>query len=190
MSPVVVVVLATAVAGQSAANTKAGLSNVAYEVRTTVAGDAIVLGGELTSGVANVFEAALAAAPRVQRVELDSVGGLIVEAERIAEAIRARKLDTHVKGICYSACTHVLLGGTRRTVDRRGKIGFHQAYTLADDEETPDESAPFAGIIARAFYEKAKLPPAFIARIFATPSARMWKPSRKELLDAGVLTAR
>lgn len=184
-----VLLLAMAAAGNASSATKADLSNVSFEVNANSAGDTLFLDGELTSGVADAFEAALRKAPGVRRVELHSEGGLIIEAERIAEAIRARRLDTHVTGICYSACTHVLLGGARRTLDRRGKIGFHRAYTLADDEKTPEDGAPYAGIIARAFYEKAKLPPPFIARIFATPIARMWTPSRKELVAAGVLTA-
>jgi hypothetical protein len=174
---------------KAAETSKGVVSNVAYDVGLSATGEALVVKGELTEGVANAFEAALANAPNAKRVDLDSIGGLIVEAERIAEAIRGRELDTNVTGVCFSACTHVLLGGVHRTAPRRNSVGFHRPYTLDDEEEAPDPDAPYAAIIARSFYEKAKLPPAFIARIFATPIAAMWKPSRRELLEAGVLTA-
>jgi len=180
--------VATGAAASGGGSSKAEVSNVAYEIALSADGNVMTVQGELTAGVGAAFEKALATANNVRRIDLNSIGGLIIEAERIAEAVRARKLDTNVSGVCFSACTHVLLGGVRRTASRRNSVGFHQPYTFADDEVTPDADAPYAGIISRAFYEKAKLPPAFIARIFATPIARMWTPSRKELLEAGVLT--
>jgi hypothetical protein len=184
------VLLAAAMAGGSDATaaSKAGLSNTAYAIDIGPGRDVLVLRGELTRGVAAAFRSVLAAAPGTKRIDLDSVGGLLIEAQQIAEIIRSRGLDTNVTGVCYSACTHVLLGGVRRTAAKRGRIGFHSAYTIGDDEATPDTHAPYAGIIARSFYEKAKLPQAFIAHIFATPSTRMWTPSRKELIEANVLT--
>src|SRR5262245_12751981 len=58
-------------------------------------------------------------------LNLNSPGGSVVGAIELANAIRERRLMTHVaaEAECYSACTIAFLGGTKRTV--LGKFGIH-----------------------------------------------------------------
>jgi hypothetical protein len=181
-----VLALLLAAAGPGESTTKADVSNVAYKLKTS--GDAVLFEGELSAGASKAFAAVLDGTSGLRRVDLNSIGGLMVEGELVGRLIRERGLDTNVTGVCYSACTHVLLGGVRRTLARGGRIGFHRGYTLKPDVRQRDEEAPYAAIIARSFYEQAKLPSAFIDKVLATPSEAMWKPSRQELIDANVLT--
>ncbi len=150
---------------------------------------ALVLIGAFGIGSAVQVAAVLAKAPAVRRIELDSNGGLLVEAEKIAQLIRDRGLDTVAAGDCLSACTHVLLAGMHRTATRRARIGFHRPFVLADTTQVPDAASPYPVIIARGFYERAHVPAAFIDRVFATPSSTMWYPKRAELLENHILTA-
>ncbi len=165
-------------------------TNLALAITIEPGTERLLLVGDLLDGAAARVATALAKAPDLRQIALDSPGGLLIEAEKIAQLIRDRGLDTVVIGDCLSACTHVLLAGVHRTAMRRARIGFHRPYTRSrgsDDADASDDT-PFATIIARGFYERAKVPEAFIDHVFATPSASMWYPARAELIANNILT--
>lgn len=149
------------------------------------AGQTLELKGTLSAGVADRFEEMIDAAPKTRTVVLDSDGGRIFEALRMAELIRERGLDTRVEQHCASACTFLLMAGKDRSAHRFAQVGFHQPDFpgISDAERT--------AVIAdnRKDYVDAGIQPAFLDRAMNTPPDEMWYPTHVQLVEAGVLTA-
>ena len=147
-------------------------------------GTEIELSGGIKFGTAEKLAALLETAPQVRALRLDSHGGRIGEADRIAQIVRARKLITYVSDHCESACTHIFLAGRERWMAAGAKLGFHQ----------PD----FPGMTAlermtmlrdeRATLIAAGLPKSFADRAMATPPSSMWYPSGQALLEAHIIS--
>ena len=148
-------------------------------------GRTMQLSGFLSAGVADKFEDAMAAAPSVHTVVLESEGGRIAEALRMAEIIKRNGLETRVESECASACTLLLLAGKDRSAHRFAQIGFHQpdfpGVTEAEREQFIDSN--------RQDYVEAGIKPSFLDRAMSTPPSEMWYPTHAELVEAGVLTA-
>lgn len=100
----------------------------------------IRLEGEITSGDAVAFRAALAAATKratfwingvpAVHLDLDSPGGNVGAALEIGRLVRDHSLITRVMGddICASACVFILQSGVLRAVTRTAKIGLHRPH--------------------------------------------------------------
>lgn len=170
-----------------------------------VRGDHLVATGPIKPGTGNDFVAFLArpeiAAVRV--VELDSSGGRIGDAGRMARLIRGKKWATLVdasRANCASACTILFAAGVRRhyvhaeTVadgvftlkeNRRG-LGFHEAHR--DDSTEPAHfSAASTATVTRLLHELGvDGAVAFVAK--ATPDL-MYRISAKTALDKGIATS-
>lgn len=155
----------------------------AAKVFSTNNGTEININGTLTSGTAQKFSALIDKSPNVKLVNLTSNGGRIFEAQKIAEIVKARKLDTSVQEYCESACTLILLSGTSRTADRLAKIGFHQPNFPGWDKEMKDEA------IAENSreYIAAGVSSQFVKTMMETPPEKMWYPDHDELIEQGVL---
>jgi len=148
-------------------------------------GKTLEVKGPLSAGVADRLDEVLKSASGVQTVLLDSDGGRIFEALRMADLIRERGLDTRVEQNCASACTLILLAGKERSAHKFAQIGFHQPDFpgLSDEEKN--------GIIAdnRNDYINAGIGPDFLDKALSTPPAEMWYPTHADMVDAGVLTS-
>src|SRR5207237_432495 len=100
-------------------------------------GETLEFSGGITFGVASEFEARLDAMDHVKTVVLNSHGGRSIEAERMADLIKARGLSTSVTQSCLSACPTVFLGGRERILLSSARIGFHQPTArIGFDEPT------------------------------------------------------
>ena len=67
----------------------------------------------------------------------NSPGGSVVAAFEFAELIKQRRLNTIVKGKCYSACAYAFLAGKKRTFDSGSQLNgimLHVARTTKNDE--------------------------------------------------------
>jgi hypothetical protein len=148
-------------------------------------GKTLQLKGPLSAGVADRLEEVLKSAPAARTVVLDSEGGRIFEALRMANLIKARGLDTRVEQHCASACTLILLAGKERSAHKFAQIGFHQPDFPGLSEEEKNE------IIAdnRKEYVDAGIGPEFLDRALSTPPTEMWYPTHADMVDAGVLTS-
>ena len=148
-------------------------------------GRVLLIDGTLASGSWQVFRELLDRNPKVAEVHLNSIGGRIFDASKIAALIRDKHLDTQVVDRCVSACTIILLAGRDRMANRLAEIGFHQPDFPGMD------GAMRAEMIAgnSELYREAGIAQPFIDRVMATPPARVWYPSYDELMQAGVLTS-
>jgi hypothetical protein len=163
-----------------------GRDSIGEIARMTVSKDGrqLHVNGNIAAGAAERFEARLRESPAVKEILLTSPGGRMLEAERMAAAIRKRGLDTRVQDHCLSACTSLLLAGRTRTAPETARIGFHQpsfpglsSYDLSDAVER-----------TRAEYLAAGVESQFVRRALATPAQSMWVPAPEQLIEAGVLT--
>ena len=148
-------------------------------------GKRMLLRGAITAGTAHRFEKAIANAGSLRTVELQSPGGRIAEALRMAEIIKARGWSTRVERDCESACTLLLMAGKDRSADPMATVGFHQP-------DFPGLSASDRAEIIRTNrddYIKAGVSPAFVDRIMETAPSDMWYPVHADMVDAGVLSA-
>src|SRR5262249_49800538 len=90
-------------------------------------GRTLELRGAFGTGAAHTVEQILATTPRVQTIILDSNGGRIFEADRIAAIVRERGISTYVEGHCESACTRIFLAAKDRSATPNARIGFHRS---------------------------------------------------------------
>ena len=140
--------------------------------------------GGISFGVAREFAQFIAAMGDLQTIHLNSIGGRIGEAQRIATLIKSKGLDTYVAGRCLSACTIIFLGGRNRLIAPGAKLGFHQPSFpgLTADERDRVIAAEEARL------KQLGVSSAFARRANTAPPEDMWFPSPSELLAENVAT--
>ena len=90
---------------------------------------ALVVYGDIDSGIYDRFVEAIDANPEVTIISLGSAGGSVLDALLIGSEIRRRGLSTRIHGNCYSACPLVFFGGEHRSMFRSVyRLGFHQIH--------------------------------------------------------------
>ncbi|WP_185803562.1 hypothetical protein [Pontivivens nitratireducens] len=94
-------------------------------------GRVMLLSGFISAGTSDRFEAALDG-QRIDTIALHSPGGVVQEALRMGQLVRAAEYDTLLTpdAACASACPLILFSGIERTVSRRSWVGMHQAAFL------------------------------------------------------------
>ncbi|OWT67971.1 hypothetical protein CEY04_30365 [Achromobacter sp. HZ28] len=153
-------------------------------VKVSTDGHAIFLGGGLRTGSAERVLEVLDQTPNARFMVLASGGGRLAEAQQIAQAVKARHLDTYVDGSCASACTFIFLAGEHRILTAGAMLGFHQSSGAALDRRVQR-----AGLrVMLKAYGAAGLPDDFITKIAATPPQSMWYPTERQLIEAKVVT--
>lgn len=155
-----------------------------HALRITRDGRELEFSGGISLGVAKEFAQVLSSARSLQTVHLNSAGGRIVEADRIAALIKARGLDTYVADKCASACTSIFLSGRNRLIAPGAKIGFHQhdfpGWTAAERER--------AAVAEEAKLRQLGASATFAKRATATPPEDIWYPPVAELLSEKIVT--
>lgn len=147
-------------------------------------GQSVIIIGMFGEGSAAEVERILDAAPGVTSLVLNSAGGRLHEAKRLASVVQSRALNTYVEGQCASACTYVFLAGRDRAATPNAQIGFHRPSFPGLDADAQEAMTRSMLDVYRA----AKLPERFIQRIAKTPPEGMWYPTRDELISAQVIT--
>jgi hypothetical protein len=155
-----------------------------YTITVLPDGKEVEFSGGIRAGAGSKFESVLRSAPMAQTLRINSTGGRMAEASRIASAVRERHLNTYVRGQCLSAATIILIAGTDRTLHEDGKIGFH---TGAFPAMLPDQKR-YADDVFRREMERAGITAPFIAKVMATPPSEMFYPTPQEMRTAGVIT--
>jgi hypothetical protein len=155
-----------------------------YAFRLLRDGTELEFSGEIVIGTARAFAQALDAAPQLKVLHLNSNGGKLDEADRIAAKVAGRKLVTYVSDECVSACTHIFLAGRERWIGDRGKLGFHRPYYSALVDFNRLAITSQEGKYLRSF----GIPENFVAKVLSTPGSSMWYPSNDDLARAHVIS--
>jgi hypothetical protein len=143
------------------------------------------LQGPVGMGDAARLQTLLGSSTALRIVELESPGGRVREADRIAALLRPLTPQVRVTGPCESACTLLFMAGSPRRMLPAGRLGFHRASTGSFnpllDEIVNRELADI--------YRQSGLPDELISRALSTPPWRMWYPETQELTSRGLVSA-
>ncbi|MGR3759841.1 hypothetical protein ACUXV3_06850 [Roseobacteraceae bacterium NS-SX3] len=158
-----------------------------YSLTLAEGGTALQLEGEITYGLTARLRQQIAAAPKLEVIELESPGGNIFEARGAARVVRMSGLATRATGDCTSACTLIFAAGKSRSLAVGARLGFH-SYALAFHSRLPQFDVADQQEKDRAFFVAQGVNAAFAARLFEARSTDMWYPETAELRAAGLLT--
>jgi hypothetical protein len=156
----------------------------AFDVRVLPGGKEIEIRGGFRAGCAKTFAAILDATPNAKTLRIDSVGGRMIEATRIASMVRDRGLTTYVQAQCMSAATLVFVSGKDRVIETNAKIGFHEG-------DFPGITAAQRRLSNQKVFDflcDAGISRDFASRVIATPHNDMWFPSVDAMYAARVIT--
>lgn len=156
-----------------------------YQLEVDEARQTVAISGNLDVGITRAVRNLLDATPGIRRVVLSSYGGRVYEGRGLLKLIRERSLDTHVDEVCYSACTLAFIGGTRRTLGRDGKLGFHRykSYTMQINVDVESEQRKDMLLFARQGINEA-----FARKVYTVATEDIWEPTVEELVRYSVLT--
>ena len=154
-----------------------------YRIRLLQDGTELEVSGYLTLGVTEDVLKTLNSA-QVKIIHLNSMGGRMGEGRDLQKLIRARSLITYTANECSSACTIAFLGGQKRLIAAKARLGFHQpgALGLSQKDLQGARANGIRSLLA------AGVNPSFAARAFSVPITEIWYPTPQELLEAGVIT--
>jgi hypothetical protein len=147
----------------------------------------IVAKGDITAHSADEFERVVLANPQYGVVQIESYGGYVYDAHRMADLILARHLNTVSFVACASACTLMFAAGEQRFLGPTARFGFHRS-----GYPTMPRFAPASAADRRhaQFLRSRGVSEDFIERDLATPYFTIWKPSQAEMFAAGFATHR
>ncbi|MBN9088406.1 MAG: hypothetical protein J0J01_15985 [Reyranella sp.] len=151
-----------------------------YAVRLMRDGTEAEVAGGFKYGLARDAEALFETAPNLRVVHLNSAGGRLGEAAKLARLIKARGLATYSADVCASACTVAYAAGSARYLRAGARLGFHRGIFAGN------ENAAATGQLLL----EAGIAPAFVERAIAQPAESVWYPTDQELLAARAVTLR
>jgi hypothetical protein len=181
---IIVGLAAAAVAGAGAP--AAELNSVTLTDGTRV----IALDDDIAAGNAEAIEALLSATNRagglISALRLDSPGGSLAEAIKLADLVRRAKLPTVVAAgsRCVSACFVVFAAGIEKFADYDALIGIH-GVSDKFGRETPQTGA--ATIAMARIVSGFGVPPRIIGQMVITPAREITWLAPEDLRDMGVI---
>jgi hypothetical protein len=142
------------------------------EITVRLNGREIELRGGFGFGLANRMADILAEYPSIRRIRLESWGGSLTEAIRIAQLIERYQLNTYTGRRCTNTCVVPFIAGRHRTLKGLGRLAFTDAYGLP---QSANEQFRRRGI-KRNFL-----------RSWENFNPRTWYPTKRELYFGGVV---
>jgi hypothetical protein len=137
-------------------------------------GSVVRVSGAFKAGDDKKFATALLSANGAI-VSLDSPGGSLQVGLEIGRALRLQGSTVVVEDgrICASACGLAWLGGTRRLVGAKARVGFHAAYFVNDDGKAIEVG--YGNALVGAYLSKIGMSdPAILYITKAAPADMQW----------------
>jgi hypothetical protein len=154
----------------------------ASQIRVLRNASEVEVSGTIGFGLTDELVKVLDAHPTVTTLHLNSIGGRVVEAQKLRDMIAERDLRTYTSTECASACVLAFMAGTERLLGPNARIGLHSYSVGGSDTSAQDYASDYA--FARAHH----IDTALLEKGFATTSSSMWYPTPQELLDANLVT--
>lgn len=144
--------------------------------------EVILLNADITDQTSTEFDRALAARPDARVVALNSPGGSVDSALKVANEIHKRGLTTFVPRDmgCYSACAYIFFAGIDRQAE--GELGVHQISAEVADLVLAQTTL---GDVLDAMQEFG-VHQQVISHMLRTPPDDMYVFSTAELSDLGI----
>lgn len=152
------------------------------QVKLSADGKELRLSGSISRGAADKVANVLTAAPQLRVVRLQSPGGLLGEALRINQLLKARQIDTWVPSSCASACTIIFAAGKARYMAPKAQFGFHHHLNSSGKVNLEDDQK------VREQLKQAGIPDVLLDGQFATPFDVMWLPTTRQLTRSDYVT--
>lgn len=150
-----------------------------YSLRLMRDGSEAEVAGGLKFGIADQAEELFASAPNLKVVHLNSPGGRLGEAIKLARLVRERGVATYTATTCASACTVVFAAGRERNLRLGARLGFHRGVFAGNENAD--------GV--RKLLLVAGIEASFVDRAVAQSAASIWYPTNAELVAGHVVTA-
>jgi hypothetical protein len=120
--------------------------------------------------------------PRLGVLRLDSHGGLMVPAARVARRIRERGTEVVVEGQCISACVFVLASSPYATVSAAADVVLHRVEPVVTWFAWPLQPAITRG--AEELYEELGVS----GRLYRRMRTKIfWQPTLREMAAGGLI---
>jgi hypothetical protein len=149
----------------------------------------IEIAGQITAGDADAFlgeiKQANAAGKLVENVQLNSTGGKLIEAAKLAAAIREGKIPTIVGqgAVCASACFLAFAAGDPKFAGDGARIGVHKASDKGGRETV---MSGVATVSMARFAKELGVPSPIIGRMMTTPAGQIVWLTSQDLRSMGV----
>lgn len=152
-------------------------------IRVMNQGTEVELLGGLEFGTSNQLSQVLIVNPSIRIIHLNSMGGRIAEAKKLALLVKKNKLITYSKTLCLSACPIVFLAGKEKLLGDSAKLGFHSAsFGNVSGSEVEELNNSLLSQL-----EKANVPSWFTKKVSKVSSEDVWNPSTDELIKVGII---
>lgn len=147
----------------------------------------IVVRGQIGFGSYQALAEAVAKAPRLRLVEVESPGGYVIEGMAMARLIEQRAMDTVSLERCASACTLLLAAGQDRYLGPDAVVGLHRSgiHGLAASRLWSSTDHQIAD-----YFRARKTAEPFVLRALDTPFDSIWRPDHAQMYEAGFATLR
>lgn len=149
-------------------------------------GQQLLIKGVIAQGADYQLSEQLSDSDRLNTLVLNSPGGNVREARRMAETVLANGIATHVSNECSASCLLVFMAGQQRTLGPGAQLGFHR-YGLDFIQVLPHVNPLREMRVDQQYYLERGLELDFLDKVFDLDRNSIWYPSRNELVNAGVL---
>lgn len=156
------------------------------ELQPLATGASLLIKGDLDFGLTRQVKQILQEHPELNKLVLDSRGGIVSEARGVARLARVHQLATHVDKECYSACTIIFISSSTRTISRKATLGFHR-YRLDTSHNSPWFNTEKHQRTDADAMRAQGIDQNFIDRAYSEPPEGIWTPDHETLIAAGVV---
>jgi hypothetical protein len=151
---------------------------LSYDLKVSKDGQELLISGDFALGLSDEVEKVLKDNANIKVVSMLSDGGRLYEGLKVGKLIKSHNLSTFAYVECDSACTLAFIGGKKRFLRDKGRLGFHRSDSV--------DSAAMDFSIMRNWYESQGVQSGFIDKVMQTSSKDIWYPTDAELKEAGV----
>lgn len=154
-----------------------------YSLRLEQNETELILQGAIRYGITEEIKSIFTSHPNIKLITLQSPGGMIGEADKLASFLSSKDVVTYVQTFCESACTDVFLAGSRRIIHEDASLGFHAPYVVGMP------SFIFASAVEdqKETMRKRGIEESFVDKAFGLTGDALWHPNIPILLEAHVV---
>jgi hypothetical protein len=161
-----------------------------YVVQVDGAHKLLKIEGTIGPGMASKVIRQLGANADIATVEIDSIGGLVDEALKIARYVQSHNLGTRATKTCNSACILVFMAGNRRVASRSMAFGFHETASVTPVSGVFDLQALDASARESKSYLRSRgVPEHYIQSAHKLGPEQLFPVSAIEMAEAGAVSA-
>ena len=154
-----------------------------YELQR-VPGEGLLLTGAINDRSAGEVMEMLGAS-EIRILRIDSYGGLIEPAARLARFVRREGVLVLVESQCWSACVWILAASEESAIYPWARVTFHRAEPIADFS-TPEINAGFQDYLDEILaYDREFGIPEWV--VHKVRREEFWTPTINELIEIGVI---